>query len=400
MRSFRITLILLLAFFGLCRSKSNGQTSQSDSDQLLVAGEQSEASGNYVLAFHKYDQAADQGNAEAAYHLARLFENGKIGMGPAGSSQAISDAIARYKLSAKLGSYDAVVRLIQLHVSPPSNLSATTVMKTDGASYFLEGQSAEKQGQYAIAFIKYRLAAEDRNSGAAYNIGKLYETGKLGIGKPNSPEARLEALPWYVLGAYEGSSEALPKSQIIWSEQEKQSPPQQQEVAKSTSPPPKVHHRMESTLNFLNQVAIAYNNQNGTAGSPSVAQPSRQGSQTRTSASESSPSVVNSSQTMNSPSGLSYQQGVTNCVAAYKNVRGETMFKNVCAYRVNMVWASPIGHGSLTLGPGDEGNGALSNMSGAPKGDVSYYVCPQFYNPLDMSNNGIKSPVTQYHCVK
>lgn len=104
---------------------------------------------DYVFAVQELNRLVkDENNAEAMYHLGRLYENGQ------GVEKNDEKALDFYKKSAEAGNEKAALKV--------------------GNAYYL-GKGAVKS--YPDAFRWYRQAAEKGNYAALYNIGLMFEEG-------------------------------------------------------------------------------------------------------------------------------------------------------------------------------------------------------------------------------
>jgi hypothetical protein len=131
-------------------------------------------------------------------------------------------------------------------------------------------------------------------------------------------------------------------------------------------------------------------------GAPTDAQPS-DASQPTTQGNTSS--NVQKNPTAQSEGTNQYTTGINYCASVSHAPNGDSIFHNVCSTRINVWWASTTGHGSLTLGPGDQGTGAGTNMSGGAKGVYEYYVCSEHFLAVDSNDRPIVSMVADFKCM-
>lgn len=165
--------------------------------------------GNYASAFYEWRQLAEQGNAEAQYEVASMYESG-VGVG---ANQ--EKARKWYQLSAEQGSLESQVRLGVLHLHGKLPDASDTdawrwlsLAAEQGdpdaqmrfAMLLLEGKGGEVDEPRAAEMFK--AAAEQGLSQAQNNLGSLYERG---IGVTKDPE---QAFEWYSKAARQGDKYA------------------------------------------------------------------------------------------------------------------------------------------------------------------------------------------------
>ncbi len=120
--------------------------------------------------------AAEQGHAEAQYHLGILYKDGH------GVAQDKTQAYAWYCKAANLGHVDAQRRLAHAYESYGD---------AEGISRYL-----------AVAFIWYRKAAEQGDASSQYYLGVMYENGKV-VARDHE-----QAALWYRKAAEQGDATA------------------------------------------------------------------------------------------------------------------------------------------------------------------------------------------------
>ena len=128
---------------------------------------------DYSRAAYWFEQAAENGVANAAYNLGVLYHQGL------GVPKDVNSAMRWYGAAAELGHPEAQYNL--------------------GIAY-IEGIGVEYDP--VAASLHFESAAQNGVTEAAYNLGLIYENGLLGAPRPD------EALMWYKLAADAGSVEA------------------------------------------------------------------------------------------------------------------------------------------------------------------------------------------------
>jgi uncharacterized protein len=140
-------------------------------------GETAYQRGDYATAARVFQQAAEQGNAEAQYHLARMYARGE------GVPQDSAEVVKRLRLAAEQG--DAQVQY---------NLGNLL------GFLFANGLGVARNDAEAVKW--YRLAAARGNAQAQTNLGRIYYQGQ-GVGRDYT-----EAAKWYRLAAEQRYPEA------------------------------------------------------------------------------------------------------------------------------------------------------------------------------------------------
>lgn len=113
-----------------------------------------------ALALRMYTAAAEDGNAEAAYLLARAYADGTL------TETNLPAALKWYEQAAAAGHVEA-------------NTAATRLREAT-ASIYEKGRAAEQRGNYEAAKELYSAATDMGHTTAAYLLGLLCESGKLG----------------------------------------------------------------------------------------------------------------------------------------------------------------------------------------------------------------------------
>ena len=166
-----------------------------------------EADKWYIKAISGYKKAAEQGCPEALYRLGKMYENGK------GVTRNYFEAIKLYKKSAEQGYVIAQYILGSLY------MYGTGVMQNYNEAVKWYKKSAEQgyvKAQYNLGYMYYfgkgvsknyseavkwyRKAAEQGFDIAQCNLGSMYEIGK-GVTKDYS-----EAVKWYKKAAEQGNN--------------------------------------------------------------------------------------------------------------------------------------------------------------------------------------------------
>lgn len=151
---------------------------------------------DYKEAVKWYQLAAEQGNASAQYMLGEMYENGE------GVLHDYKEKLKWYRLAAKQGNVDAQLKLGGWY-------------SLWGALYYVGGRSLAGQSlpqhpeDYPKEYLDsneamkwYRLAAEQGNSIAQYELGGMYKNGDA------VPQDYKEAVKWYRLAAEQGAAYA------------------------------------------------------------------------------------------------------------------------------------------------------------------------------------------------
>ena len=107
-------------------------------------------------------------------------------------------AVARARLKALESTQVATI-------SPAPSISpqAPSVSTVSAETAFKQGEEAAKRGDYVEAVRLYRLAANQGNPAAQYNLGVMYENGRGGLAKDDAEAVRL-----YRLAANQGNPTA------------------------------------------------------------------------------------------------------------------------------------------------------------------------------------------------
>lgn len=135
-------------------------------DDLNYAGTMAYAERHYTEAIEKFTDAVGFGSADAAYHLAQMYQNGE------GVERDYVEALKWAEKAADLG-YPEIEALID---------------------------ALNEQKKYAGEMVQYTKAAEQGDPLAAHNLGMMHESGK------GTAEDKAEALKWYEKAADLGSS--------------------------------------------------------------------------------------------------------------------------------------------------------------------------------------------------
>ena len=164
---------------------------------------------NKQEAFYWYKMAAEQGLAEAQFNLAICYDNGE------GTAVNKPEAFRWYKAAAEQGVANAQYNLAVCY----DNGKGTEVNKTEAFRWY---KAAAEQGMaiaqnnlgfcYEIgagtavnkteAVCWYKAAARQRYTSAQYNLARCYENG---IGTEVN---KTEAFRWYIVAAYQGNASA------------------------------------------------------------------------------------------------------------------------------------------------------------------------------------------------
>jgi len=128
---------------------------------------------DYNQANEFFTKAAEQGHAEAQYHLALMYAAGE------GVLQDYKEAFKWYRKAAEQG-----------HAEAPYNLGVM----------YANGQGALQDDKEAVKW--YRKAAEQGGTKAQYNLGVMYENGQ-GV-----PQDYKQAVKWYTKAAEQGLNDA------------------------------------------------------------------------------------------------------------------------------------------------------------------------------------------------
>jgi hypothetical protein len=148
---------------------SNGVASAADYNSAYSTFQ----SGNYEAAFQEMLPFAEQGNVDAQYYIARMYDEGR------GALENDKAAVKWYTLAAEQGDRWAQYSL--------------------GRKYDF-GEGAPENDKTAVKW--YTLAAEQGYAGAQYSLGVMYDNG---YGVPVNDKT---AIKWYTLAAEQGNANA------------------------------------------------------------------------------------------------------------------------------------------------------------------------------------------------
>lgn len=151
-----------------------------------IGGEKDEA-----LALRMLTCATEDGNVEAAYRLGRAYAEGTL------TETHLPTALRWYKQAAAAGHAEASV--------------AASRLQDATAAIYEKGRAAEKEGSYEAAYEFYSAAAEMGHTAAAYLLGVLCESGKLGCVK------RKEAFLAYRTASASGNALSLYRLGLCYS---------------------------------------------------------------------------------------------------------------------------------------------------------------------------------------
>ncbi|NNF79006.1 MAG: sel1 repeat family protein, partial [Rhizobiales bacterium] len=157
--------------------------------ELFLAGNKSARNGDHANAAQNWLWAAEQGHADAAFKLGRLFERGL------GKPKSIADAKNWYAQAKDMGSSRARKALARLggaagssaktklkKKKPASNQITSTSADREAAkkalAHFFAGNSASRQGQHERAHASWRMAANLGHHDAAFKLGEAFRKGK------------------------------------------------------------------------------------------------------------------------------------------------------------------------------------------------------------------------------
>jgi TPR repeat protein len=143
--------------------------------------------GDFVISFPHCLIAANDGNANAQYNLAQLYEKGK------GTEKSISEAVNWYRKAAEQGVLAAQTYLGLSYYSGPGEMIG--VMK-----------------DYAEAYKWLIKSAEQGDTYSQYVIGSMYARGE-GVGKDY-----VEAVKWYKKAAEYGQVDAQNNLGVAYSD--------------------------------------------------------------------------------------------------------------------------------------------------------------------------------------
>ena len=130
-------------------------------------------SGDYNAAFKEMLPFAEQGNVDAQFYVAEMYDFGK------GVTENDKTAVKWYTLAAEQGYSDAQYNL---------------------AHMYADGEGVPENDKTAVKW--FTLAAEQGDAMAQYNLGVMYDEGE-GV-----PENNKTAVQWYTLAAEQGDVEA------------------------------------------------------------------------------------------------------------------------------------------------------------------------------------------------
>ena len=170
--------------------------------QDFEAGLEAYERGDYVAALNVYRPLAEQGNAQAQYHLGLMYENGH------GMAQDNVEALNWYSKAAEQGHASAQNNLGAMYDKgrgvPQDDAEAAkwyTKAAAQGVIFALNNLGLKYAmglgvpQDYAHAVKLFRLAAENGDASAQSNLGRAYAEG-LGVGQDY-----IQALMWFILAA-------------------------------------------------------------------------------------------------------------------------------------------------------------------------------------------------------
>ncbi len=83
------------------------------------------------------------------------------------------------------------------------------MLAVSGCTDYQAGLDAYNRGDYETALKEFRLLAEQGNGSAQYNLGRMYENGKV------VPQDYAETAKWYLLAADQGLEEAAKGVEVL-----------------------------------------------------------------------------------------------------------------------------------------------------------------------------------------
>ena len=165
-----VALLLLFALVVFLNSGVPEQWKKQDAAKRYEQGKSLYDAGNYADARALFETAAGNGNVNAQFCLASIYDSGQ------GVTKDYAEAIKWYRMAGAQGSVDA-----------QNNLGEIYYLGKDGTV------------NYAEAAKWYRPAAEQGNMNAQFHLGYMYDTSQ-GVTRDY-----VEAIKWYRLAGAQGS---------------------------------------------------------------------------------------------------------------------------------------------------------------------------------------------------
>ena len=157
----------------------------TNAEVLYDLGRKNDEAGNYQEAENWYRKAAEQGHAEAQYHMGNICESAYDFTG-----RNYDKAFEWYLKAAEQGHIGAQYEL--------------------GNMYCLGGTWRNFSLNFSEAAKWYRKAAEQGHADAQYSLGSLYQNGE-GV-----EQDYLEAMKWYIKAAAQGHVSAEKRRQEVF----------------------------------------------------------------------------------------------------------------------------------------------------------------------------------------
>jgi TPR repeat protein len=174
MRNLAIGLCVIVLFVGACGTSQTRPQSQ----EMLTQSPKGRSALSPVQALRA---SAEQGNAEAQFSLALLYEHGR------GLPKDQGEAVRWYRRAAMQGD--------------------TFAQNSLGNNYW-EGTGVPKDDREAVWW--WRLAADKGFSPAQHSLGKILAGGGQGV-----PVDRPQAYMWLMLAAAQGDEEAARQGDLL-----------------------------------------------------------------------------------------------------------------------------------------------------------------------------------------
>lgn len=175
----------------------------------LEKGKSAYEAGNYQVAASQFKLAADNGNADAMFHLGLCYHDGF------GVEKDANEAVKWYQKAVNGGNAEAQAYLDALtsvidevkQLTEAAENGDADAMRTVAFAYFAGSGVKPSDEEAAKWFLK---AAENGNVSAMYDVGLCYEQG---VGVKTNAE---EAVKWFRMSADKGFADGLLKLSMCY----------------------------------------------------------------------------------------------------------------------------------------------------------------------------------------